>query len=297
MKEQRVSAQCKIPSHQINVDGAKIHYLDEGTGHPILFLHGMPTSSYLWRNIIPHLTKNARCIAPDLIGMGKSDKPDIAYTVYDHIHYIEQFIQDLDLKDYTMVLHGWGSVIGFDIASRHEKNISGLAFYEAHIRPTVEWDMLSLPVQQLAALLDKPEASYRAIVEQNYLVRRLLPSGVLRTLTAEEMNTYNAPFKTTEDRKPLWQYIQELPLGKENSEVIDLIENYSQWLQKTKIPKLMMYALPGFITTMDTVVWAKKHLPNLTLVELKNALHFAQESMPDIFAGELKQWYLKNILE
>jgi len=296
MKQQRVSAQCKIPSHQINVDGAKIHYLDEGTGHPILFLHGMPTSSYLWRNVIPHLTEKARCIAPDLVGMGRSGKPDIAYTVYDHIHYIEQFIDELGLSDFTMTLHGWGSVIGFDIASRREQDINGLAFYEAHIRPTTEWDMLSLPVQQLASLLDKPQASYRAIVEQNYLVRKLLPSGVLRTLTAKEINTYDEPFKTVKDRKLLWQYIQELPLGKVKTEIVDLIEQYSQWLQKTKLPKLMMYAVPGFITTMDTVAWAKQHLPSLTLVELQNALHFAQESMPDVFAAELKRWYQKNIL-
>lgn len=296
MKEQRVSAQCKIPSHHINVDGAKIHYLDEGVGHPILFLHGMPTSSYLWRNVIPHLTSKARCIAPDLIGMGKSDKPDIAYTVYDHIHYIEQFINELQLNDYTLVLHGWGSVIGFDIASRQQKRVKGLAFYESHLRPTLDWKALSLPVQQLAAILDKPRLSYRAIVEENYLVRKLLPSGVVRTLTAKEMSSYDAPFKTPEDRKLLWQYIQELPLGHGKTEVTDLIEHYSKWLQKTKIPKLMMYAVPGFITTMDTVVWAKQHLSNLTLVEFRNALHFAQESMPDIFANELKQWYVKNII-
>src|SRR3989339_1723322 len=213
----------KIKTQFIDIDGAKLHYLEAGSGPVMLFLHGMPTSSYLWRNIIPILSHKAHCIAPDFIGMGKSDKPDIAYTVFDHIYYIEKLIEKLDLKNITLVMHGWGSVVGFDIASRQEDNIHALAFYEAHVRPSTEWDMLSLPVQQLATLLHRPEVSYRAIVEQNYLIRRLLPSSVLRTLTAEEMQRYEEPFMTPEDRKPLWQFIQELPLGHQEGEVVELI--------------------------------------------------------------------------
>lgn len=284
----------KTKSKFVDIDGAKLHYLEAGVGPVMLFLHGMPTSSYLWRNIIPVLSDKARCIAPDLIGMGKSDKPDIAYTVFDHIHYIEQLIEKLELKNITLVMHGWGSVIGFDIASRHEDNMHALAFYEAHVRPTTEWDMLSLPVQQLATLLHRRDASYRAIVEQNYLIRRLLPSSVLRTLTAEEMNNYEEPFKTPEDRKPLWQFIQELPLGHQEGEVVDMISRYNAWLRKTKLPKLMLYAIPGFVTTMESVRWSRENLPKLTLVEIQNALHMAQETMPEFFARELRDWFVQT---
>jgi len=294
-KAEKISAECKIPSHFVEVHGSKMHYLKQGNGDPILFVHGMPTSSYLWRNIIPTLSKHATCYAIDLIGMGRSDKPDIEYTVFDHIKYFEGFIEALGLKNITLILHGWGSVIGFDYASGHSDNIKALAFYEAHIRPTTEWEMLSLPVQQLATLLNRPGASYRAIVEHNYLVKKLLPHGALRKLTEEELACYEEPFQTPETRKPLWQYISELPLGTKEGKVIKLIAHYSKWLQQAKHPKLLMYAIPGFTTTIETVQWSKDHLPNLTLVELENALHFAQESMPHFFAQELKEWYLNKV--
>jgi len=284
----------KLKSQFVDIDGVKLHYLEAGSGPVMLFLHGMPTSSYLWRNIIPVLSDKARCIAPDFVGMGKSDKPDIAYTVFDHIHYIEKLIEKLELKNITLVMHGWGSVVGFDIASRNEANIHALAFYEAHVRPSTEWDMLSLPVQQLATLLHRREASYRAIVEQNYLIRRLLPSSVLRTLTAEEMQRYEEPFLTPEDRKPLWQFIQELPLGHQEGEIVELISRYNEWLRKTKLQKLMFYAIPGFITTMESVRWSRENLPKLTLVELQNALHMAQETMPEFFAKELRAWFVQT---
>ena len=283
--------QSKISSHFLSVLNSKIHYLQQGEGDPIVFVHGMPTSSYLWRNIIPTLSSVANCIAPDLIGMGNSDKPDIDYRVFDHIHYFDSFIEKMKLKNITFVLHGWGSVIGFECARRHEDNIKGLVFYESHIRPTTDWNMLSLPVQQLASLLSRPGASYRAVVQQNYLINKLLPRGVIRPLSEMEMEEYRRPFQTIESRKPLWQYIQDLPLGKGPSDVVSLIQEYSDWLQETSLPKLMFYAIPGFITTVDTVLWAKNHLSNLTLVELEDVLHFAQESAPEVFSEKLLKWY------
>ncbi len=286
------SALCRIPGKFIKVKGSKIHYLEQGEGDPILFLHGMPTSSYLWRNIIPKLSDQARCIAPDLIGMGQSDKPDIDYRVFDHIQYMDGFIEALGLKNITMVLHGWGSVIGFDYAMRNELNVKALAFFESQIRPATDWNMLSLPVQQFSSLLRRPGASYRAIVKQNYLVNRLLSSGVVRELSAEILANYKAPFPTPETRKPLWQYIQDLPLGDGPKDVVDLMSRYSDWLLKTPLPKLMLYAVPGFITTIATVQWAKDHMANLTLECLDNVLHFAQESMPELFAEKLRKWYV-----
>jgi len=285
------SASRQAESHFLPVLNAKMHYLQQGEGDPIVFIHGMPTSSYLWRNIIPSLSCVANCIAPDLIGMGKSDKPDIEYRVFDHIEYLDAFINEMQLTNMTFVMHGWGSVVGFECARRHEENIKGLAFFESHIRPTTDWNMLSLPVQQLASLLSRPGASYRAVVQQNYLVDKLLPRGVIRPLSDEEMAHYREPFQTHESRKPLWQYIQDLPLGKGPEDVIELIHGYSDWLQETSIPKLMFYAIPGFITTVDTVLWAKNHLSNLTLIELEDVLHFAQESAPDVFSEKLLNWY------
>jgi len=279
-------------SKKVKVKGSYMHYLEQGEGDPIVFLHGVPASSYVWRNVIPIVSKHARCIAPDLIGMGASDKPDIEYRVFDHIEYVDSFLRIMDLKNITFVLHGWGSIIGFDYAFRHADNIKGLSFLESHIRPITEWNMLSLPVQQLATLLKRPGASYRAVVQQNYLVKKLLPKGVVRTLSSGELLEYQKPFPTPESRKPLWQYIQDLPLGSGPTDVIKLINRYSKWLEKVPIPKLMFYAIPGFVTTVATVQWARDHIQHLKLVGLDDVLHFPQESVPELFSEKLRRWHL-----
>lgn len=283
--------QTEKNSHFISVHGSNMHYYDVGDGDPILFLHGIPTSAYVWRHIIPVLSSQGRCIAPDLIGMGESDKPNIDYRVFDHIKYIDGFIDALKLKNITLVLHGWGSIMGLDYARRHEKNIKAIAFYEAHLKPITDWNELSLPVQQFATLLKREGASYRAVVEQNYLIEKMLPRSAIRHLTDEEMVHYRAPFLTPESRKPLWQYVNDLPLGSGPDDVVKLIKQYSSWLQKTKIPKLMLYAVPGFMTTIDDVQWAKDHLSNIDIVALEDALHLAQESIPEQFNNALVNWY------
>lgn len=276
-REEQIPTEFNYKSHFIKINGNDLHYIDEGKGDPILFLHGIPASSYVWRNIIPVLAKKARCIAPDLIGMGKSAKPDIAYRVFDHIDYIEKFIAALGLKNITLVLHGWGSVIGFDYAMRHSENIKALAFYEAHVIPVGKWEELSLPIQQLSTLLKNPSISYKAIVENDYFIDKLLPSASLRKLSKEELEYYRAPFTTPASRKPLWQYIQDVPLGNGPKDVEALMQNYAERLKKSKMPKLLLYAIPGFMTTMASVQWCKQNLSNLSLVDLGMALHFAQE--------------------
>lgn len=277
----------------VSVKGSKIHYVEMGLSDadPILFLHGIPTSSYVWRHVMPTLSKKARCIAPDLIGMGQSDKPNIAYRVFDHIAYIEAFIDALQLKNITLVLHGWGSVIGLDYARRHEHNIKAIACYESHLQPITDWSQLSLPVQQLATLLNRSEASYRAVMQRNYFIEKVLPNSLLSELSDEAMQTYRAPFTTEDSRKPIWQYLQDLPLGKGPADVVALIKQYADWLQRTEIPKLILYAMPGFATTIETVAWAKKSFPNTQVETLGNALHLAQESSPAIFSEILGNWY------
>lgn len=281
-----------LQSHYATVKSSRMHYLEMGAGDPILFLHGMPTSSYIWRHVIPVLSDNARCIALDLIGMGKSDKPDIAYRVFDHIAYLDAFIDALQLKNITLVLHGWGSVIGLDYARRHENNIKAIACYESHLSPPTDWRQLSLPMQQFTSLLRNEKAAHRAIVDQNYLVEKMLPRTMIHKLSEKEMQEYRAPFPTPESRKPLWQYVQELPMGDAKPhDVVELIRAYSNWLQKTTIPKLLLYAVPGFITTIESVQWSRDHLPNSELICLDDVLHCAQESAPEQFAQALLTWY------
>lgn len=288
---EQVSAAFPYEPQFSNVLGSKMHFIEIGKGEPIVFLHGMPTSCYLWRNILPYVSQHAHCIAPDLIGMGKSDKPDIDYMVFDHINYIENFIDNLGLDNITLMMHGWGSVIGFDYAMRNPGRIKGLAFYEAHLRPPNSREMVALPVQELATILDLPDKGYDVIMNSNYYVNKVMPRGSLRQLTCEEIKMYQEPFSQPGSSRPIWQYLQELPLGNGPDDVVDLIANYSEKLQKTEIPKLMFYAVPGFITTMDTVKWARDHFKHLRLVDIGDALHYAQESNPKFIGNELSAWY------
>lgn len=287
MTEMRLSKQCRISL----IDNHQMHYMEMGEGDPILFLHGMPTSGYLWRNIMPAVADQALCIAPDLMGMGQSDQPNIDYRIFDHIRYIEALIEKLKLKNITLVMHGWGSVIGFDYARRHPENIKGLSFFEAHVRPTREWEMLSLPMQQFLSHIKSIGCMNKAIIDDNILFNQLLPSESVVPIEKDTFDRYNEPFKETGSRQPLLQYIKDLPDGDGPTDVIDLICNYSNWLLNTGIPKLMYYAVPGFMTTIDTVSWVKNNFKNCQLAELPNALHLAQEIMPERFSRSLKDWY------
>ena len=290
-----VSADYPFESHYAEVKGSKLHYIEEGKGDPILFLHGIPTSSYLWRNVIPRLSHLGRCIAPDLIGMGDSDKPDIDYTVFDHIAYIDAFIEKLGLKNITIVMHGWGSLIGFDYAMRHPNNVKGLVFLEAHIRPAVEKEMISLPVQERSTLLHLDESMKNLILNTPYYVEKSLPMGTMKKLPDNVLAAYKKPFEQKGSGKPVWQYLQDLPLGDKKTKVLDLIANYSKKLEHSDIPKLMLYAMPGFNVSIATVMWAQEHFPNLTVVEIEDTLHYAMESEPEQVVDAIEEWIVSEL--
>ncbi len=289
--EPDISSNYPFTTKNVAILDSNISYIDEGKGNPILFLHGIPAWNYTWRNIIPTLAKQGRCIAPDLIGLGCSGKPDnIEYTLFDHIRYIEDFINTLGLKQVTLVMHAWGSVVGFDYARRNAHNVKAMAFAEAHLRPITDWNMLSLPIQELASVRQTTDQGYHAIVNDNYYVNTVLSNSILRRLSAEEMKNYRAPFTLPGSTKPLWQYCQEFPLGGASTPVTEVIADYSDWLQQTTIPKLMMYSIPGYLTTIDTIQWARANLPNINLVDVGDGLHYPQEENPDIFTEQLGLW-------
>lgn len=280
--------QASYQSHYVSIDGSKVHYIEQGEGDPILFLHGIPTSSYLWRKIIPYVSTLGRCIAPDLIGLGKSDKPNINYTITDHIAYMEKFIDLLKLKNITLVMHGWGSIIGFDYAMRHEKNCKGLVFYEAYLRP-FQMDDISLPYQEQINLFQNPDIE-ELILNSSYFVDKVIPQCMISPLKDDEMNHYREPFMKTGTGKALIQYLQEIPKGDKKGKVDQIIETYSKKLTESSLPKLMLYSVPGFITTIATAIWAKEHLPNLEIVEVGEDLHYAQESNPELMGETISVW-------
>ena len=189
--QQEISAAFPFESKFVEVHGSKMHYVEEGAGDPVLFLHGNPTSSYLWRNVIPHVSPLARCIALDLIGMGKSDKPDIEYRFVDHSKYVEGFIEALGLRNITFVIHDWGSALGFHYARRHEDNVKGLAFMEAIVRP-LTWDEFPEQARQMFQGFRTPEVGENMLINQNMFVEAVLPGAMVRKLTEEEMNAVEA---------------------------------------------------------------------------------------------------------
>jgi haloalkane dehalogenase len=268
-----------------------MHYVDEGTGDPVRFLHGNPTSSYLWRNIIPYVTPLTRCIAPDLIGMGKSDKPDIEYRFFDHVKHIEGFIEMVGLKNITLVVHDWGSALGFYYAMRHEGNVKALAFMEAIVLPVPSWEMFPTEVKEIFQGFRTPDVGWDMIVNKNMFIEQILPGSIVRKLSVEEMNHYREPFKEASSRKPIWRWPNELPIEGEPADVVETVETYNRWLQRTDLPKLLFYGNPGALIKAPVLEWCSQNLKYLRTVDIGRGIHYLQEDNPRLIGLELANWY------
>jgi haloalkane dehalogenase len=290
MMEQAISAAFPFESQYVEVAGSNLHYVEEGSGDPVLFLHGNPTSSYLWRNVIPHVSGQARCIALDLIGMGKSDKPDIEYRFVDHAKYVDGFIEALDLKNITFVVHDWGSALGFHYARRHEENVRGLVFMEAIVRP-VTWDEWPEQARQVFQGFRTPGVGEQMILEQNMFVEAVLPGAILRKLSDEEMARYREPYPDPKSRTPTWRWPNEIPIEGEPADVVEIVQAYSDWLQTTRIPKLLLRAQPGAILSAQMVDWCQFSFPNIKVVDIGPGSHFVQEDQPHAIGKAIADWF------
>ena len=285
-----ISEKFPFESKYIEVKGSKMHYIDEGEGDPILFLHGNPTSSYLWRNIIPHLQKQGRCIAPDLIGMGKSDKPNIPYRFEDHYDYIEKFIEKMNLKNVTLVIHDWGSGLGFHYANTHRENIKGIAFMDALIKP-MRWKDMPSDMVTPFKFLRTPVIGWIMISVGNMFVKKMLPDMIVRKLSKVEFDYYKKPFPYISSRKPIRVWPQEITINGRPKNMHKLMSSYADWLKETKIPKLCLYSHPGAIIREDGVSYVKKNFQNTVLVDIGKGLHFVQEDNPHGIGKEISKWY------
>ena len=288
--QESISAEFPFESKYVEVLGSKLHYVEAGEGKPVLFLHGNPTSSYLWRNIIPHVEGSGRCVAIDLIGMGKSDKPDIDYRFVDHARYVDAAIEALDLHELTLVIHDWGSALGFHYASRHEDNVRGVAFMEAILMPVPTWDDFPADFRDTFQSFRTPDVGWDLIAKQNVFVEGVLPDSVVRDLTEAEMIRYREPYPDEQSRKPLWLWPNELPIAGEPEDVVEIVSEYNAWLQQTDLPKLLFYGTPGALIPAPLVEWAKASLKNLHAVDLGPGIHFVQEDHPDAIGREIARW-------
>ena len=262
-----ISPEFSYIKKTIPVFGSNIAYVDEGSGPVVLFLHGNPTSSYLWRNVIPHVVKAGyRAIAPDLIGMGDSGKPKIGYTFKDHADYLDAFIKATGLSDVTLVVHDWGSALGMRYARLNPENIRALVFMEAIIPPAfpaASYDTLGEAGKLFKAFRTKGVGE-DMILANNFFVEELLPNmGVALGLTDKEMVHYRAPFPTPESRLPTLQWPRELPIAGSPKATHKVIIANGKWLTGTNIPKLYFYASPGALNPAPVVQWILANVPNL----------------------------------
>lgn len=288
-ESQEISAEFPYKSKFAEVNGQRIHYVEEGEGSPVLFLHGNPTSSYLWRNIIPYAAKHGRAIALDLIGMGKSDKPDIPYRFADHVPFVDGFIETLGLRDITLVLHDWGSALGFHYARRHAQNVRGIAFMEGVVRP-MTWAGFPPDFRAGFRLMRTPGLGWLMISGFNMFVEKILPSAIVRKLTPEEMAIYRAPYRSPRSRRPLRVWPCEIPIDGSPADVHAVVEAYSRWLGETDMPMLMFYASPGGTIREAEVAWCRETIRNLEVVDIGRGIHFLQEDNPHLIGARIADW-------
>lgn len=279
---------------RIQVFGLEMAYVDEGSGDPIVFLHGNPTSSYLWRNIIPYTQKFGRCIAPDLIGMGDSDKlpvsgPD-SYSFFEHRKYLDELLDKLGIhKNITFVVHDWGSVLGFDWARRHPDAVAGIVYMEALIKPS-SWNEISEQGRKIFQALQSSEGE-KMILEQNSFLNVNLPISMLRELTEEEVAQYHRPFKEPgEGRRPMLSWARQLPFDS-GSAVAEIMTANGDWLAQSPIPKLFIHAKNG--RTPESHLEFCRRWPEQTEVSVPG-IHYPMEDAPDEVGKALAEW-LKNL--
>ncbi len=283
----------ELPKKRIRVAGLEMAYVDQGEGDPVLFLHGNPTSAYLWRNIIPHLAGGARCVAPDLVGMGDSDPlPDTgpgSYRFRDHRNFVDAFIEAMGIGDrLTLVVHDWGSALGFHWAARHPEAVRGIAYMEAIVRP-VDWDEWPEASRGIFQGFRSPKGD-ELILERNLFVERVLPGSVLRPMTEAEMDVYRRPFvEPGEARRPTLSWPREIPVGGTPADVCEIVEAYADWLPGTDFPKLFVNADPGAILVGPQREFCRTW-KNQTEVTVQGS-HFIQEDSPHEIGRALEDWF------
>jgi len=289
-----ISANFPFQKQRKPIVGHEMAYVEVGEGDPIVLLHGNPTSSYLWRNVIPHLRPLGRCIAPDLMGMGDSDKlPNSgpgSYRFVEQREYLDALLEALNVrKRVTLVIHDWGSALGFDWANRHRDAVKGIAYMEAIVRPQGwdHWDVMNMR-PFLEAL--RSEAGEKMVLQENFFIEKILPGAVLRTLSTEEMTEYRRPFaEPGEGRRPTLTWPREIPIEGDPADTTAIVGAYAGWLATSDVPKLFLKAEPGALlgggANLDTV----RKWPAQIEVIVKG-VHFIQEDSPDEIGHAIADW-------
>jgi haloalkane dehalogenase len=267
-----------------------IYYQDSGSGTPLVFLHGNPASSYLWRDILPRVGPG-RLLAPDLIGMGRSGKPDIAYAFDDHARYLDAWFGAVGLDRVVLVGHDWGGALAFDWAARHPERVLGIAFLESIVKP-MGWDELS-PQARARTEMVRGDKGEELFLDQDLLVRQAFTGGVLTPVSERDLAAYLAPYPTRESRRPLLAWARQMPIGGEPAGLVTRIEAYDAWLAASpQVPKLLMTfeGSPTLLATPAMADWCASHIASLEITHCGEAGHHAPEDRPAEIAAAISAW-------
>ena len=276
---------------------AQMAYIDTAPGDvsnapTVLFLHDNPTSSYLWRNIIPYASSSARCIAPDLIGMGASDKlPHLEYRFIEHALYLDEFIAGVipRSRPIILVVQGWGSALGFHWARRNAHRVAGLIIME--FIPPLTWQLLEPDGKPHPfRMFRDPSKGRKLIIEDNFFIEKFLPGGVVRSLTEQEMDHYRAPFLEPSAREPVYRWPNEAPFGGQPVEVEAIVKAYHDWLMDCDVPKLFFYGSPGAIIKADLADHYRRSLKNTRSIDVGPGKHWLVEDNPHLIGSEIAKW-------
>ena len=277
------------PRRKVSALDTEISYVDVGEGDPVVFLHGNPTSSYLWRNVIPEVVNRARCLSPDLVGMGQSDRsPDGSYRFVDHVKYLDAWFDTLWLNDkVTLVGHDWGSALAFHWAHRHPERVRGIVYMEAIVRP-LTWEEWPEAARDFFKAL-RSDAGEQMVLERNLFVERVLPSAVIRDLSEDEMEVYRRPYVESGDsRRPTLTWPREIPIDGEPEDVHDIVQTYADWLSGSDVPKLFINVDPGSILTGAQREFCRGW-PNQQEVTVRGR-HYIQEDSPQEIGDAIFRW-------
>jgi haloalkane dehalogenase len=280
----------------IAVLDSTIHYEEASDGDPIVFLHGNPTSSFLWRNVIPEQSALGRCLAPDLIGFGGSGKPEIGYRFEDHARYLDAWFEALGLERVTLVGHDWGGALGFDWAARHPDRVRAVAFMETIVRPQTWAEWQPPTARDIFQAFRSPEGEH-LILDRNLFVEAVLPGGTQRTLSEEEMAVYRAPFREREARRPMLAFPRDLPMEGEPADVVARVEAYGEWLvASADVPKLLLTFDPGGVMTEPVVAWCREHVAALGVEPVGPGIHYVQEDHGPAIGRAIAAWMRRRVL-
>jgi haloalkane dehalogenase len=275
----------------VRVLDSTIHYQDSGAGTPLVFLHGNPGSSHVWRKVLPGVGAG-RILAPDLIGMGRSGKPDIPYQFDDHARYLDAWFDAIGLDRVVLVGHDWGGALAFDWAARHPDRVLGVAFLETIVRP-MDWDELSPQARKRSETIRTPGTGEEMVLDQNLFVRQAFTAGVLTPVSDEDLETYLAPYPTRESRRPVLAWARQIPLGGEPAELVARIEAYDKWLATSSdVPKLLMTftGSPTLLIDDRLAAWCAENIAALETVSCGPAGHHAPEDRPEEIAAAVTAW-------